>query len=153
MIKENFKIGGFREISTGPRDYGKGILRFKQDLFARLAKEEDISRHSIVSITTDDYSRSVFGFARPFPDETQGANDSSDICMEYDDRLGLGLTDKGNQLKLILSKAGPADRIRFLLNHPDVIVRMNSRFTFWVGAWGAVVSALLGVAIALLLSK
>lgn len=138
MVSQIFRVGGFSELGTGSRDYGMGIVRIDW----RQTPGEPIRRHDLVKITCVDTKRHTYAAFRLIdPNAPNIPVDVPLLCMEYDDRLLLGV-EKGEERTFAISRAGLYGQYRYFQSHPNVVIRAYTRYTFLVGLLGAAVGAI-----------
>jgi hypothetical protein len=75
------------------------------------------------------------------PSDLPDGNESPLLCLEYDDRLLLGV-EKGERVTLGLSKASLWGRFQYFRNHPNIVVRSYTRYTFMTGIFTALLGAM-----------
>jgi hypothetical protein len=63
------------------------------------------------------------------------------LCLEYDDRLLLGV-EKGERVAISLSRAGLWGRLQYFRNHPNIVVRSYTNYTFLTGVFTALLGAM-----------
>lgn len=113
-------LGGFSEINTGSQDYGQGIVRVSSALKEKHADVfSGIKRGGLVHVKSDS-GAAIVGVIRYFDNEKEM------LCVEYDDRLALGV-DKGKTAKLRVGKASYAAMGRFFWFHSNPIVSIEFR--------------------------
>lgn len=137
-MQKQFLIKGFKELGTGNRDYGRGIVR----LSSNIANQVAISRHGLVRLENLECGAVKHALYRPH-------NDSDCVVgLEYDDRLLLGIEEKGKKVDLRVSAEPSWFYLHYFLSHPDV----NVRLTFLFSIVFCVLSAILGFLIGIILS-
>lgn len=133
----DFKVEGFKYAGTGDRDYGLGVVRISEQFLKVHAKSLlTWPRHQLVEIANPENGMKAICIFRPLI-----SNEENLLCLEYDDRLKLGITNKGKTHRLKLSKAGNLSSLTFYWNHPNILVRIEFRLTVYL----TVISVILGV--------
>ncbi len=133
-------VEGFSKYNTGSRDYGQGIVRISQNLIetSPLAKLR-LRRHDLVRISCN--GASVLTLFRLLP------VDEKVICLEYDDRLKIGIQEKGMTQDLDISKANALAMFRYYWRHSNPSVMIGFRLSVVLSFVSAMFGFLLGVAV------
>lgn len=134
MDKE-FVIKGFKELGTGNRDYGRGIVRLHPSVAATI----DLSRHGLVRIENLANRKVKYAIFRPH----EAADDV--VGLEYDDRLMLGIEEKGSKISLSITRAPSLYYMTYFLNHPDMNIRLTFLFAIIFSVFSAFIGFLLGL--------
>lgn len=137
----SFKIQGFKYIETGPQDYGHGIIRIDSKSKHAVEQLADLRRNDLVRVQQRN-GMWVTGILRYFD-----STDESLLCLEYDDRLQLGV-EKGDSVELMIRKASSLERAVFFWHHPNPIVRIEFKLAVFLAS----VSVALGFFAGLLVS-
>jgi hypothetical protein len=143
-VTREFLIGGFSEIDTGGRDYGMGVVRIDPRLTSGDPAAARWRRHALLRLQVKKAggTRRVYALARPIdPADLPQDRELPLLCLEYDDRLTLGV-EKGETATVQLSKAGLWGRYQYFRNHPNIVVRSYTRYTFLTGIFTAVLGAI-----------
>lgn len=129
----DLELQGFSYSESGPQDYGQGVVR----LDARLATSpalSEVKRNGLVRVNCKE-KKFVYAVAR-FGD----LKEKDVLCMEYDDRLQLGL-EKGKRESFYISPANFLGYLPYLWNHPNLTIRIDFKITIAI----AVLSILSGI--------
>ena len=144
VIRQDCLIGGFSQIRTGQRDYGTGVVRIDPRFLARHPEVARWQRHALlrVRIGTGAAAKQVYGVLRAInPADLPEDENTPLLCLEYDDRLLLGV-EKGAKVSVALSEAGLWGRYMYFRNHPNIVVRSYTRYTFMTGIFTALLGAM-----------
>lgn len=88
-------------------------------------------------IGTGAAAKQVYGVLRAInPADLPEDENTPLLCLEYDDRLLLGV-EKGAKVSVALSEAGLWGRYMYFRNHPNIVVRSYTRYTFMTGIFTA----------------
>jgi hypothetical protein len=134
-----FKVEGFRYAGTGERDYGQGIVRVSLAFIqAKHPKALQWPRNQLVRIRHEGSGRRIVCLFRPLISDEPNL-----LCLEYDDRLKLGIMEKGQFHRLSIKKAGGFRSFGFYWNHPNPLVSFDFRLTVYLTMVSIVLGALL----------
>jgi hypothetical protein len=142
-ITQAFRIGGFSQIDSGARDYGMGVVRIDQRLLVVNPVAARWGRHALLRIKREEGTGGgpVYAMLRAIdPLDLPGEDDVLTLCLEYDDRLLLQV-EKGETATLHLSKASVWGRYQYFRNHPNIVVRSYTRYTFLTGVFTTLLGA------------
>jgi hypothetical protein len=141
-ITQEFAIGGFSEIGTGARDYGMGIVRIDPRFIANHPAAARWRRHVLLRLDRQTTAGQVYAVLRTInPASVSQDHAIPLLCLEYDDRLVLGVA-KGEKATIRLSKASLWGRFQYFRNHPNIMVRSYTRYTFITGVFTALLGAM-----------
>jgi hypothetical protein len=143
-IIQEFLIGGFSDISTGGRDYGMGVVRIDQRFLSRHNIGSRWRRHELLRLRLEGpgANERVYAVLRVIdPADLSAEQNPPVLCLEYDDRLLLGV-EKGKKATVHLSKAGIWGRLQYFRNHPNIVVRSYTRYTFMTGLFTTLLGAM-----------
>jgi hypothetical protein len=85
VLEDNFTIGGFKEIGTGARDYGFGIIRIDEQYLKDKKIMESWSRHTLIRVKRPDRGKTAYGVLRVIPHTLTGEPTALPlICIEED---------------------------------------------------------------------
>jgi len=144
-VVQEFAIGGFSEIGTGARDYGMGVVRIDQRFLQGNPAAARWPRHALLRVHARKGGRPkhIYGMLRAINPEglPDGPDQAPLLCLEYDDRLLLGV-EKGDRITLSLSQAGLWGRYKYFRDHPNIVVRSYTRYTFLTSVFTALLGAM-----------
>lgn len=140
MDYEEFTVQGFKHIGTGPQDYGQGIVRVSSRAKKELKQLEKLSRNDLIRVQRKD-GQWMTGLLRYFD-----SNEARLLCIEYDDRLELGV-NKGENAELSIRKAYRAERALFFWHHPNPIVRIEFKLAVALGLLCVLLGFLAGLVV------
>lgn len=136
-----FKVEGFTYAGTANRDYGQGIIRISTTFLRNNAPHVlDWRRHQLVRLRNVANNKSLCAILRLIDTDEDNL-----ICLEYDDRIKLGIMDKGKVHKMLIKKASGFNTFLFYWAHPNNLVRIDFKLSVYL----TVVSIVLGVLISL----
>jgi hypothetical protein len=137
-------IGGFSDIRSGTRDYGMGVVRLDPRVLSGDPAATGWGRHTLLRLTAEAKPgrRHVYAVLRAIdPSDLPDGQELPLLCLEYDDRLLLGV-EKGESTTVRLSQAGLWGRFHYFRNHPNIVVRSYTRYTFMTGIFTALLGAM-----------
>jgi hypothetical protein len=142
-VAQDFVIGGFSQIGTGARDYGMGVVRIDHRFMASHPVAAHWPRHALLrmQVEKEDGARQVYGMLRAIDPAELPETPAPLLCLEYDDRLLLGV-EKGDKVTIGVSKAGLWGRYKYFRDHPNIVVRSYTRYTFLTGIFTALLGAM-----------
>jgi len=143
-IAQEFVIGGFSQIRTGARDYGMGIVRIDPRFLANHPQAVRWPRHALLRVRVGKGAgtKQVYGVLRTIdPADLPEDQNTPLLCLEYDDRLLLAV-EKGDKVTVCLSEAGLWGRYKYFRDHPNIVVRSYTRYTFITGIFTALLGAM-----------
>jgi hypothetical protein len=145
MTIGKFEITGFSALKSGDRDYGFGVVR----LDPRYVEKCRWGRHTLlrIRVTTPKGTQTTFAALRTIDPETVKLPEGHYLlALEYDDRLHLNV-DKTRVYEIDITKAGLYGQYRYFRDHPNIVLRAYTRYTFVVGMVGAAIGALVTAAL------
>lgn len=143
MAQHEFKIGGFSELGTGPRDYGMGVVRIDDRFISSGGSSARWNRHALLKlqVTRNGKTRATFAALRAIDKNSPVLPAGQHLlCLEYDDRRLLGV-EKGEFVPITITEAGLWGRYWYFRDHPNVLLRTYTRYTFIVALLGAITGA------------
>ena len=144
-VRQEFLIGGFYEIKTGTRDYGMGIVRVDPKFLKDNPVAERWQRHALVRVRVIEGThrgKDLYAVLRSInPADLPKGHDVPLLCLEYDDRLLLGV-EKGDKVTLELKLAGVWGRYKYFRDHPNIVVRAYIGYAFMTGVFTTVLGAI-----------
>jgi len=145
---KQYEIHPFTDFNTGESDYGEGIIRLSPDIMKSL----NVRRHSLVG-SRGASGATLYRFVRGTPKRLEKSDNSGEasqeldytnsIGLELDDRYALGARSAKAALKLW--KAGPLNYLGFLLNHTNMLTRLNFGISLLVALLGILAGILVAV--------